>query len=119
MNELKTFNNHDFGEVRTLEENGTVLFSGTDVAKALGYSNPRDALARHCRCVVKRDVPHPQTENKEIEMTFIPEGDVYRLIARSKLPGAEQFERWVFDEVLPSIRKNGGYIAGQEAMTAE
>lgn len=52
-------------------------------------------------------------------MTFIPEGDVYRLIARSKLPGAEQFERWVFDEVLPSIRKNGGYIAGQEAMTAE
>ncbi len=119
MNELKTFNNHDFGEVRTLEENGTVLFSGTDVAKALGYSNPRDALARHCRCVMKRDVPHPQTENKEIEMTFIPEGDVYRLIARSKLPGAEQFERWVFDEVLPSIRKNGGYIAGQEAMTAE
>lgn len=119
MNELKTFNNHDFGEVRTLEENGTVLFSGTDVAKALGYSNPRDALARHCRCVVKRDVPHPQTENKEIEMTFIPEGDVYRLIARSKLPGAEQFERWVFDEVLPSIRKNGGYIVGQEAMTAE
>lgn len=119
MNELKTFNNHDFGEVRTLEENGTVLFSGTDVAKALGYSNPRDALARHCRCVVKRDVPHPQTENKEIEMTFIPEGDVYRLIARSKLPGAEQFERWVFDEVLPSIRKNGGYIAGQESMTAE
>ena len=52
-------------------------------------------------------------------MTFIPEGDVYRLIARSKLPGAEQFERWVFDEVLPSIRKNGGYIAGQESMTAE
>ena len=119
MNELKTFNNHDFGEVRTLEENGTVLFSGTDVAKALGYSNPRDALARHCRCVVKRDVPHPQTENKEIEMTFIPEGDVYRLIARSKLPGAERFESWIFDEVLPSIRKNGGYIAGQENMTAE
>lgn len=118
MNELKTFNNHDFGEVRTLEENGTVLFSGTDVAKALGYSNPRDALARHCRCVVKRDVPHPQTENKEIEMTFIPEGDVYRLIARSKLPGAEQFERWVFDEVLPSIRKHGAYMTPETLQAA-
>ena len=110
MNELKVFSNPDFGEVRTLEENGEVLFCGTDVAKALGYSNPRDALARHCRCVVKRDVPHPQTPDKKLEMIFIHEGDVYRLIARSKLPSAERFERWVFDEVLPSIRKHGAYM---------
>ena len=52
-------------------------------------------------------------------MSFIPEGDIYRLAARSKLPGAEEFERWIFDEVLPSIRKNGGYINGQENMTPE
>lgn len=118
-NKLTVFNNADFGEIRTLEENGTVLFNGSDVAKALNYSNPRDAVSRHCRCVVKRDVPHPQASDKTLEMLFIPEGDVYRLIARSKLPTAERFESWVFDEVLPSIRKNGGYIAGQETLSPE
>lgn len=118
-NKLITFNNPDFGEVRTLEENGSVLFGGTDVAKALGYSNPSKAVNDHCRCLTKRYVPHPQAADKHLEMIFIPEGDVYRLIIRSKLPTAERFERWVFDEVLPAIRKNGGYIAGQENMTAE
>lgn len=118
-NKLITFNNPDFGEVRTLEENGSVLFGGTDVAKALGYSNPSKAVNDHCRCLTKRYVPHPQAADKHLEMVFIPEGDVYRLIVRSKLPTAERFERWVFDEVLPAIRKNGGYIAGQENMTAE
>lgn len=118
-NKLITFNNPDFGEVRTLEENGSVLFGGTDVAKALGYSNPSKAVNDHCRCLTKRYVPHPQAADKHLEMIFIPEGDVYRLIVRSKLPTAERFERWVFDEVLPAIRKNGGYIAGQENMTAE
>lgn len=116
MNELKIFNNPDFGEVRTLEENGEVLFCGSDVAVALGYAKPRNAIGTHCKGALKRGI---LTAGGNQEMTFIPEGDVYRLIARSKLPGAEQFERWVFDEVLPSIRKNGGYIVGQEAMTAE
>lgn len=116
MNELKIFTNPDFGEVRTLEENGEVLFCASDVAKALGYNKPNDAVARHCRATTKRGSP---ISGKMQDINFIPEGDVYRLIARSKLPGAEQFERWVFDEVLPSIRKNGGYIAGQESMTAE
>lgn len=116
MNELQTFTNPDFGEVRTLEENGEVLFCASDVAKALGYARPNDAVSQHCRATVKRRSP---ISGKMQDINFIPEGDVYRLIARSKLPGAEQFERWVFDEVLPSIRKNGGYIAGQEAMTAE
>ena len=116
MNELKIFNNPDFGEVRTLEENGEVLFCGSDVAVALGYAKPRNAIGTHCKGALKRGI---LTAGGNQEMTFIPEGDVYRLIARSKIPGAEQFERWVFDEVLPSIRKNGGYIAGQEAMTAE
>lgn len=116
MKELKIFTNPDFGEIRTLEENGTVLFCGSDVAVALGYAKPRNAIGTHCKGALKRGI---LTAGGNQEMTFIPEGDVYRLIARSKLPGAEQFERWVFDEVLPSIRKNGGYIAGQEAMTAE
>lgn len=109
-NKLTVFNNADFGEIRTLEENGTVLFCGTDVAKALGYSNPSKSVNDHCRYLTKRYVPHPQASDKTLEMLFIPEGDVYRLIARSKLPTAERFESWVFDEVLPSIRKTGEYV---------
>lgn len=105
-NKLTVFNNADFGEIRTLEENGTVLFCGIDVATALGYSKPRNALATHCKGALKRGA---LTDGGIQEMSFIPEGDVYRLIARSKLPTAERFESWVFDEVLPSIRKTGEY----------
>ena len=119
MNELQIFNNPDFGEVRTLETNGKVLFCGSDVAKALGYSRPSDALAAHCRYTVKRSIPHPQSPDKTIEMSFIPESDLYRLGFSSKLPNAERFTDWVTEEVLPSIRKNGGYIAGQEQMIPE
>ena len=104
------FKNPEFGSIRVIEENGKYLFCGTDVAAALGYSNSRDAIIRHCRYVVKRDAPHPQSPDRKISMTFIPEGDLYRLIVHSKLPSAEQFERWVFDEVLPTIRKTGGYV---------
>lgn len=115
-NKLTVFNNADFGEIRTLEENGTVLFCASDVAKALGYSRPNDAVSQHCRATVKHSTP---ISGKMQDINFIPEGDVYRLIARSKLPTAERFESWVFDEVLPSIRKNGGYIAGQETLSPE
>lgn len=111
MNELKIFNNNEFGEIRTtIEENGNVLFCGSDVAKALGYDQPHKAIDRHCRYGMKCTIPHPQSELKTIVMLFIPEGDVYRLVAHSKLPAAEKFERWVFDEVLPSIRKHGAYM---------
>lgn len=119
MNKLQIFNNPDFGEVRTLEENGKVLFCGSDVAKALGYSRPNDALAAHCRYTVKCSIPHPQSPDKAIEMSFIPESDLYRLVFGSKLPNAERFTDWVTEEVLPSIRRNGGYIAGQEQMSPE
>lgn len=119
MNELQIFNNPDFGEVRTLETNGKVLFCGSDVAKALGYSRPSDALAAHCRYTVKRSIPHPQSPDKTIEMSFIPESDLYRLVFSSKLPNAERFTDWVTEEVLPSIRRNGWYIAGQEEMSPE
>ena len=106
MNDIQIFNNPDFGEVRTLEENGAVLFCGSDVARALGYSNPRDALSRHCKGVVKRDTP---TESGIQEMSFIPEPDLYRLVFSSKLPTAEKFTDWVTSEVLPTIRRHGMY----------
>lgn len=106
-NSIQKFNCTEFGEIRTLKEaDGKVLFCGKDIAAALGYSNTRDALSRHCKGVVKRDI---LTEGGEQELSFIPEGDVYRLICNSKLPSAEKFERWVFDEVLPTIRKTGNY----------
>lgn len=107
---MQIFENRKFGKVRMLEENGKPLFCGNDAAKALGYSNPRDALARHCRGVVKRDTP---TESGVQPINFITEGDLYRLITHSRLPSAEQFEQWVFDEVLPTIRRTGGYRGGQ------
>ena len=114
MNQMEIFKNPEFGSIRVIEENGKYLFCGTDVAAALGYSNPRDAIIRHCRYVVKRDAPHPQSPDRKISMTFIPEGDLYRLIVHSKLPSAEQFERWVFDEVLPTIRKHGAYLTKEK-----
>lgn len=116
MNELQIFNNNQFGEIRTIEDNGKVLFCAVDIARALGYSNPHDAIGRHCRGVVKREGVSVTTNQHGVsteqvnEMSFIPEGDVYRLITHSKLPTAEKFERWVFDEVLPTIRKHGAYL---------
>ena len=116
-NQTQIFNNEQFGNVRIIEEAGKFLFCGSDVAKALGYARPNDAIAAHCRYTAKRSIPHPPAADKQIDMIFIPAGDVYRLITHSKLPDAEKFERWVFDEILPAIRKTGGYIAGEENMT--
>ena len=110
MNELKIFNNSDFGDIRTAEENGKVLFCGSDVAKALGYAVPRKAIYDHCKGVLKRNT---LTNGGEQELSFIPEGDLYRLIVNSKLPNAEKFERWVFDDVLPTIRKHGMYATDE------
>ena len=118
MNELQIFNNPDFGEVRTLEENGTVLFCGSDVAKALGYNRPNDAIAAHCRSTAKRSIPHPQSPDKTIEMSFIPESDLYRLVFSSKLPTAERFTDWVTEEILPSIRKHGAYMTAEKLQEA-
>lgn len=107
--QLQVFNHEQFGDVRIIEEDGKVLFCGKDVAKALGYTNPQKAIRDHCRYRTNRSVPHPQSLGKLLDIVFIPEGDVYRLITHSKLPAAERFEKWVFDEVLPTIRKTGGY----------
>ena len=107
--QLQVFNHEQFGDVRIIEEDGRVLFCGKDVAKALGYTNPQKAIRDHCRYRTNRSVPHPQSLGKLLDIVFIPEGDVYRLITHSKPPAAERFEKWVFDEVLPTIRKTGGY----------
>lgn len=114
MNSLQIFNSEEFGEIRTIEIDGKPYFVGTDVAKALGYNNPRDAVSRHCKGVVKHDTP---TSSGIQLMSYINEGDLYRLIMKSKLPSAEKFEAWVFDEVLPAIHHNGGYIMGQENLS--
>jgi len=106
MNELQIFNSGEFGEIRTIEIDGKPYFVGTDVARALGYSNPRKAILDHCKGVTKRDTP---TSSGVQSMSYINEGDLYRLIMKSKLPSAEKFESWVMDEVLPTIRKTGSY----------
>lgn len=126
MNEIQIFNNPDFGTVRTLDDNGVILFAATDVAKALGYAKPQDAISKHCPHSVKRGVGVQTGEKADgtpaiqsVEMSFIPESDLYRLVFGSKLPSAEKFTDWVTSEVLPSIRKNGGYIAGQQELSPQ
>lgn len=116
MNELQIFNNEEFGSVRTITKDGKTYFVGNDVAKALGYSETAKAIRTHCKGVSEMDIP---TNGGVQTMKMITEGDIYRLVIKSQLPQAEKFESWVFDNVLPSIRKNGGYIANQEQMTPE
>lgn len=107
---LKIFSSDVFGNLRTWDNDGKIMFVASDVAKMLGYSKPANAIATHCRYALKQGIPHPQGKGT-LEVNIIPEGDVYRLITHSKLPAAEKFESWVFDEVLPSIRKTGSYTA--------
>lgn len=108
--EISTFNNTEFGEIRTIQKNGEVLFCGKDIAAALGYADPKKAIIQHCKENRVAIYPLIDSMGREQQAKFITEGNVYRLIAHSKLPGAERFERWVFDEVLPSIRKHGAYM---------
>lgn len=112
MNNIEIFKNNEFGEIRTLEQDGKLLFCGSDVAKAPGYVIPSKAINTHCKGVSKMEVP---TNGGLQQMLFINEGDIYRLIVNSKLPSAEKFERWVFDDVLPAVRKHGLY-AKEELM---
>ena len=104
---ITEFHNSEFGSIRMIEDGGRLLFSGMDVAFALGYAKPRNAINVHCKGALKRGV---LTSGGVQPMIFIPEGDVYRLITKSRLKSAQNFEKWVFDEVLPAIRKTGGYL---------
>ena len=112
-NKLEIFKNDEFGEVRTVIINDKPYFCASDIAKALGYSNPNKAVNDHCRAITKCSTP---ISGKMQKINFIPEGDVYRLIMKSKLPSAEKFESWVMDEVLPTLRKTGGYINNVDLM---
>lgn len=115
---MEGFENQEFGSIRVLQEAGKTFFCASDVAKALGYVNPYAAVKRHCKGpltkregVVQKVNQYGDAGEQVVEIAFITEGDVYRLIVHSKLPSAERFEHWVFDEVLPSIRKHGVYMS--------
>lgn len=108
-NNIEVFENPLFGMIRTLEIDGKPYFVASDVAKVLGYTNSSKAIKDHCRWVTKRYVPHPQSADKKIEVNIIPQGDVMRLAAKSELPGAEKFESWIFDDVIPTVLNHGIY----------
>lgn len=129
MNEqVKIFDNLDFGQVRTIEQENKVWFGATDVATALGYTNPRKAIIDHCKSAgvtiryvgvqtgMKADGT-PAIQNVQIK--FINEGNVYRLIANSQLPQAEEFESWIFDDIVPKVMKEGGDIMENKEDTPE
>ena len=107
MNNLQVFQNNEFGEIRTVLVEDKPYFVGVDIARSLGYSNPSKAIIQHCKGVTKMGIP---SKGGVQETNIIPEGDIYRLITKSELPTAEKFETWVFDEVLPTIRKHGAYM---------
>lgn len=113
MNKLQIYKSEKFCTIRTdVDENGKPLFCATDITKALGYANSSKAIAMHCKekGITKR---YTLTSGGKQALTYIDEGNLYRLITHSKLPEAETFETWVFDEVLPEIRKTGGYNSQQ------
>ena len=127
MSSLITFENMEFGKLTVMEKDGEFFFIGKEVAEKLGYSNTRDALVRHVDIDDKADVVFHdgrQRRSKGVvkhdtlggrqSFTIINESGLYSLILSSKLPQAKDFKRWVTTEVLPSIRKNGGYIKNQK-----
>ena len=119
MNEIQIFNSPQFGEIRTAtDDNNEPLFCAADVCKALGYAKPQNAVSQHVDApdALKRGTP---TQGGIQQMTFVNESGLYSLIFGSKLESAKQFKRWVTSEVLPEIRKNGGYIRGNVDETPE
>ena len=118
MNDIQIFNNPEFGEIRTIDQNGEPWFVGKDVATALGYVDAFGAIKKHVDDEDKL-VCQIDSAGQKRDTTLINESGLYSLTMNSKLEGAKKFKRWVTSEVLPSIRKNGGYIAGQEQLTPE
>lgn len=116
MNEIKLFNNPEFGEVRAVSINNNPWFVGKDVAQVLGYSDTAQAIRKHVDAEDK-GVVEMTTPGGVQQITAINESGLYSLILSSKLPGAKKFKHWVTSEVLPSLRKHGGYIAGQEELS--
>ena len=106
-NEIQKFYHNEFGELEVLTIEDKYYFPAVECATILNYANPHNAILRHCKGSLKRGALTPGGTQS---VKYIPEGDLYRLIIRSKLSSAQRFESWVFDEVLPSIRKHGAYI---------
>lgn len=117
MNSLQKFSNPEFGTIRSTTINGEPWFIGKDVAEILGYAKARNAISAHVDEEDKKDAPIQGNLGGVQQMTVINESGLYSLILQSKMPKAKQFKRWVTSEVLPSIRKNGGYIAGQDELS--
>lgn len=118
MNELKVFSSTEFGELGVMLIDGKEYFPATQCAKILGYSDPFKAIKLHCKPEEWVNCP-VLTNGGTQQVKYISEGNLYRLIVSSKLPKAEEFERWVFDTVLPQIRHNGGYIGNAEELIAK
>ena len=116
MADLQIFKNPEFGAIRTIERNGEPWFVGNDVAVALGYKDTVNALKSHVDAEDKGGWQITTPSGKQ-KMAIINESGLYSLVLSSKLPDAKRFKRWVTSEVIPSIRKNGGYLAGQESMS--
>lgn len=112
MNELKIFENPDFGKVRTMEIDGEPYFVGKDVAEILGYAKPTDAVRKRVD-EEDRGISKLETPSGMQDTIVINESGLYSLILSSKLPSAKKFKRWVTSEVIPAIRKNGSYSTPQ------
>ncbi|HDR7669608.1 TPA: phage antirepressor [Bacillus wiedmannii] len=112
MNKLENFSHNMFGNLEILIKEGKEYFPAVDVARALGYTNPHKAVKDHCKTEGVNETLVPTNGGTQTKK-FINEPNLYRLIVKSKLPQAEQFEKWVFEEVLPSIRKHGAYMTDQ------
>jgi toxin-antitoxin system, toxin component, bro family len=119
MNEIRIFKSEEFGEIRTVEIGGEPWFVGKDVAETLGYERPTKAVSDHVDGEDRDEVPIQDPIGRMQNTAIINESGLYSLILSSKLPSAKAFKRWVTSEVLPSIRKHGGYINGQAEMSPE
>lgn len=115
MNELQIFNNEEFGSVRTITKDNEPMFCLADICKALEIKNATDVAKR----LEEDEVTRLNLGSQSGETNFVTESGLYAVILRSDKPNARKFRKWVTSEVLPSIRKNGGYIANQEQMTPE
>lgn len=109
-NELQVFNNEEFGQIRMVMVNKKPYAIASDVAKALGYKRPADAITAHCKGSVKYRV---LTNGGEQEVKVIPQGDIVRLAVKCKLDGSDKFESWIFDDVIPSVLNNGMYATDE------
>lgn len=113
MNKIQEFFSEQFGTVRTVNFDGMIYFYGIDIAKALGYSNASKAVTTHCKRIVTKVLETSNSQNGKTvkgKVSLISKSDIYRLIVKSKLESADQFESWIFDEILPRIESTGAYI---------